>query len=266
MERRGRVDSFRAWRSCSPTSPAPASARRSTSTREAGPDDVPGAAAIRLANLRAYLAERAGADVVALGEAAGYQGMRWSGIAFTSERDLARWGDPYRPTLCGPALERAVGHDRAPGAGRARRRAARDPLEHGADPPPPAGRAALEPAPDRRRGRGRRRVRPPPDRARPAARRWSPSAGSRSRSWATGRPTCATPPTAAARRSPRECARSWATDMKRGQAPLFTLRVAVMQRPFERVGERPAAGRDLALEPGQALAYSAGSSRCSVEM
>ncbi len=64
----------------------------------AGADDVPGAAAIRLANLRAYLAERAGADVVALGEAGGYQGMRWSGIAFTSERDLARWGDPYRPT------------------------------------------------------------------------------------------------------------------------------------------------------------------------
>jgi uracil-DNA glycosylase len=65
---------------------------------ETGPDDVPGAAAIRLANLRAYLGERAGADVVALGEAGGYQGMRWSGIAFTSERDLARWGDPYLPT------------------------------------------------------------------------------------------------------------------------------------------------------------------------
>jgi Uracil DNA glycosylase superfamily len=65
---------------------------------EAGPDDCPGAGEARLANLRAYLAERSGADVVALGEAAGYQGMRWSGIAFTSERDLARWGDPYRPT------------------------------------------------------------------------------------------------------------------------------------------------------------------------
>jgi uracil DNA glycosylase superfamily protein len=54
--------------------------------------------AVRLANLRQYLAERASADVVALGEAAGYQGMRWSGIAFTSERDLARWGPPYRAT------------------------------------------------------------------------------------------------------------------------------------------------------------------------
>src|SRR5262249_27742267 len=51
-----------------------------------------------LENLRHYLQERDGADVVALGEAAGYQGMRWSGIAFTSERDLARWGPPYRGT------------------------------------------------------------------------------------------------------------------------------------------------------------------------
>ena len=65
---------------------------------DAGPDDVPGAAAIRLENLRAYLAERPGADVVCLGEAGGYQGMRWSGIAFTSERDLLRWGAPYRRT------------------------------------------------------------------------------------------------------------------------------------------------------------------------
>ena len=65
---------------------------------EAGPDDVAGAPAARLANLRAYLAERTGADVVCLGEAGGYQGMRWSGIAFTSERDLERWGEPYRPT------------------------------------------------------------------------------------------------------------------------------------------------------------------------
>lgn len=63
---------------------------------ETGPDDVKDAGAIRLANLRAYLLERSGADVVALGEAGGYQGMRWSGVAFTSERDLQRWGDPYR--------------------------------------------------------------------------------------------------------------------------------------------------------------------------
>jgi uracil-DNA glycosylase len=64
--------------------------------RDGGPDDVPDAAAIRLANLRRYLEERREADVIAVGEAAGYQGMRWSGIAFTSEFDLLRWGDPYR--------------------------------------------------------------------------------------------------------------------------------------------------------------------------
>jgi hypothetical protein len=64
--------------------------------REMGPDDVPDAPAIRLANLRHYLEGRDRADVVAVGEAAGYQGMRWSGIAFTSEFDLLRWGDPYR--------------------------------------------------------------------------------------------------------------------------------------------------------------------------
>ena len=66
--------------------------------RDTGPDDVPYAPAIRLANLRHYLEERREADVIAVGEAAGYQGMRWSGIAFSSERDLLRWGPPYRPT------------------------------------------------------------------------------------------------------------------------------------------------------------------------
>jgi len=65
---------------------------------EAGTDDLPDAPAIRLANLRCYLGERSTADVVAVGEAAGYQGMRWSGIAFTSEFDLLRWGEPYRRT------------------------------------------------------------------------------------------------------------------------------------------------------------------------
>ena len=64
--------------------------------REVGPNDAADAPAIRLANLRHYLLERDHADVLAIGEAAGYQGMRWSGIAFTSEFDLLRWGDPYR--------------------------------------------------------------------------------------------------------------------------------------------------------------------------
>lgn len=69
--------------------------------REAGQMDVPDAGATRLENLRRYLGQREEAPVVAVGEAAGYQGMRWSGIAFTSERDLARWGLPYRPTSVG---------------------------------------------------------------------------------------------------------------------------------------------------------------------
>src|SRR3954471_9477598 len=56
----------------------------------------------RLDNLRHYLDQRQRADVVALGEAAGYQGMRWSGIAFTSERDLLRWGDPFRRSSVRP--------------------------------------------------------------------------------------------------------------------------------------------------------------------
>jgi uracil-DNA glycosylase len=66
--------------------------------RDAGRDDVPDAPALRRANLRHYLEQRSGADILAVGEAAGYQGMRWSGIAFTSERDLLRWGSPYRTT------------------------------------------------------------------------------------------------------------------------------------------------------------------------
>jgi uracil-DNA glycosylase len=66
--------------------------------RDAGPEDVPNAPKIRLNNLRQYLEERREADVLAVGEAAGYQGMRWSGIAFTSEFNLVRWGDPYRRT------------------------------------------------------------------------------------------------------------------------------------------------------------------------
>jgi hypothetical protein len=69
--------------------------------RDFGDNDLPGAPAIRLDNLRRYLEEREGASALAVGEAAGYQGMRWSGIAFTSERDLARWGLPYQPTSIG---------------------------------------------------------------------------------------------------------------------------------------------------------------------
>jgi hypothetical protein len=63
---------------------------------------VPGAAAIRRANLARYLAERAGAPYLLVGEAMGYQGGRFSGMAFTSERQLAAWGAPYAASSTRP--------------------------------------------------------------------------------------------------------------------------------------------------------------------
>lgn len=42
--------------------------------------------------LRGYLAARANADVILVGEAAGYRGARVSGLAFTSERQLTGAG------------------------------------------------------------------------------------------------------------------------------------------------------------------------------
>jgi hypothetical protein len=63
-----------------------------------GEGDGPEAGLLRLANLRSYLTGRAEADIVLVGEAAGYRGMRHSGIAFTSERDLLAWGGPYCTT------------------------------------------------------------------------------------------------------------------------------------------------------------------------
>lgn len=51
--------------------------------------DRPGAAAIRAANLEAYLRDRLPhCRLLLVGEAPGYQGCRFSGIAFTSERTL----------------------------------------------------------------------------------------------------------------------------------------------------------------------------------
>lgn len=44
------------------------------------------------ARLRTYLAAHAGAEIVLVGEAAGYRGARISGIPFTSERQLTGWG------------------------------------------------------------------------------------------------------------------------------------------------------------------------------
>jgi uracil-DNA glycosylase len=47
---------------------------------------------LRRERLRRYLEERSGASIVLVGEAAGYNGARVSGIAFTSERQLTGTG------------------------------------------------------------------------------------------------------------------------------------------------------------------------------
>jgi uracil-DNA glycosylase len=59
---------------------------------------MPAAASIRRANLSAYLEARRNARVMLVGEAMGYRGGRFSGIAFTSERTLAAWGRPFAAT------------------------------------------------------------------------------------------------------------------------------------------------------------------------
>jgi hypothetical protein len=65
--------------------------------------DLPGAAAIRRANLVHYLVERTRErPVVLAGEAMGYAGGRFSGIAFTAERTLLEWGEPYALTSFRP--------------------------------------------------------------------------------------------------------------------------------------------------------------------
>jgi uracil-DNA glycosylase len=65
--------------------------------------DRPGAAAIRRANLVAYLSSRVGAPYLLVGEAMGYRGGRFSGIAFTSERVLDAWGAPFARSSVAPA-------------------------------------------------------------------------------------------------------------------------------------------------------------------
>jgi hypothetical protein len=64
--------------------------------------DAEGGAARRRSNLLHYLDARARSEVVAVGEAPSFRGMRWSGIAFTSERTLDSWGEPYQRSSLRP--------------------------------------------------------------------------------------------------------------------------------------------------------------------
>jgi hypothetical protein len=61
------------------------------------------APALRRANATAYLDARAGREPLLLvGEAMGYAGGRFTGIAFTAERTLHDWGPPFAATSVRP--------------------------------------------------------------------------------------------------------------------------------------------------------------------
>ncbi|HTQ80866.1 MAG TPA: uracil-DNA glycosylase [Thermoanaerobaculia bacterium] len=78
--------------------------------REAHPElDGPRAARRRRENLEAYLDRVGRPRLILLGEALGFRGGRFSGIAFTSERQLAG-GEPRRLPWAGPPFQSTSTH------------------------------------------------------------------------------------------------------------------------------------------------------------
>lgn len=67
--------------------------------------DLPDAPARRTANLRAYLRAHSGARTILIGEAAGYDGCRFSGIPFTGEEQLV--GEDPLPWTAGRRVARS---------------------------------------------------------------------------------------------------------------------------------------------------------------
>jgi uracil-DNA glycosylase len=72
--------------------------------READPAlECAEAPALRRGNASAYLDARAGrSPLLLVGEAMGYAGGRFTGIAFTAERTIFGWGPPYETTSLRP--------------------------------------------------------------------------------------------------------------------------------------------------------------------
>jgi uracil-DNA glycosylase len=71
--------------------------------READPAlEHPAGPERRRVNATAYLNRAGRAPLLLVGEAMGYAGGRFSGLAFTAERTLAGWGPPYEATSLRP--------------------------------------------------------------------------------------------------------------------------------------------------------------------
>jgi uracil-DNA glycosylase len=98
--------------------------------------------ALRRARLAHYLRSRRGATIVLVGEAAGYNGARVSGIAFTSERQLTGTGPAEASATIVHRTLRELGveddvllwnvvptHPHRPGEPRSNRRPTRDEVE-----------------------------------------------------------------------------------------------------------------------------------------